>query len=188
VEVCPFHAVSLVDGADGRKQARIEPALCRGCSLCTGVCSTGAARSSALSPEWWGARIADALSPREGGAVRHVVLACQRRTGALEPVLARSGVRVEVIRLRCVGQVEAGMLLELAAGGRASVLVAGCAEARCRFGQGAALAAQQVARARAMLDVLGVGADRVATDWSPGRAFDRLEDPVATFVGTGGAS
>jgi NADPH-dependent glutamate synthase beta subunit-like oxidoreductase/coenzyme F420-reducing hydrogenase delta subunit/Pyruvate/2-oxoacid:ferredoxin oxidoreductase delta subunit len=188
VEVCPFHAVSLVDGADGRKQARIEPALCRGCSLCTAVCSTDAAGSSALSPEWWGRRIADALAPRKGGATRHVVLACQRRAGALEPALERSGIHIEVIRLRCVGQVEAGMLLELAGGGGARVLVAGCAEDRCRFGLGAALAAEQVARARAMLKLLGSGADRVATDWSPGRAFDRLEDPVATLVGTGGDS
>jgi NADPH-dependent glutamate synthase beta subunit-like oxidoreductase/coenzyme F420-reducing hydrogenase delta subunit/ferredoxin len=188
VEVCPFHAVSLVDGADGRKQARIAPALCRGCSLCTSVCSVDAARSSVLSPEWWGRRIADALAPRRGGAVRHVVLACQRRAGALEPVLERSGVRVEVIRLRCVGQVDTGMLLELASGGGAHVLVAGCTEDRCRFGRGAALAAEQVARARAMLRLLGSGADRVVTDWSPGRAFDRLEDPVVKLVGTGGAS
>lgn len=186
--VCPFHAVSLVEGADGRKQARIEPALCRGCSLCTSVCSTDAACSSALSPEWWGRRIADALSPGGGEAVRHVVLACQRRAGALEPVLERSGVRVEVIRLRCVGQVETGMLLELVAGSGAHVLVAGCAEDRCRFGPGAALAAEQVTRARGMLRMIGSGADRVATDWSPGRAFDRLEDAVAKFVGTGGAS
>ncbi len=188
VEVCPFHAVSLVDGADGRKRARIEPALCRGCSLCTSVCSTDAARSSALSPEWWGRRIADALAPRDGSATRHVVLACQRRAGALEPALERSGIRVEVIRLRCVGQVDAGMLLDLAGRGGAHVLVAGCAEDRCRFGPGARLAAAEVARAQALLKLLGSGADRVVTDWSAGRAFDRLEDPVATFVGTGGAS
>jgi ferredoxin len=188
VEVCPFHAVTLVDGADGRKQARVEPALCRGCSLCTSVCSTDAARSSALSPEWWGRRIADALAPRVGGAVKHVVLACQRRAGALEPAIERSGVLVEVIRLRCVGQVEAGMLLELAASGGARVLVAGCAEDRCRFGTGASLAAEQVGRAQAMLELLGSRADRVACDWSPGRASDRLEDPVARFVGTGGES
>jgi NADPH-dependent glutamate synthase beta subunit-like oxidoreductase/coenzyme F420-reducing hydrogenase delta subunit/NAD-dependent dihydropyrimidine dehydrogenase PreA subunit len=185
VAVCPFHAITLVEGANGGKTACIEPSLCRGCNLCTSVCSTGAALPSALSPEWWGRRISDALAPRTGGAARHVVLACQRRAGALESALERTGVHVEVIRLRCVGQVEAGMLLELAGAGGAHVLLAGCAEDRCRFGPGAKLAAEQVARARAMLALVGVSPERVVTDWSPGRAFDRLEDAVASLVGTG---
>lgn len=178
VEVCPFHAIGLLDGADGNPRARIEPAACRGCSLCSSVCATGAACPSAPLPERWGKSL----------GAHHVVLACQRRAGALEPAFERAGIRVEVIRLRCVGQVEAGLLLELARGGGARVLVAGCAEDRCRFGIGARLAADQVARARAMLKLTGSDGGRLVTDWSPGRAFDRLEDPIARLVGTGGGS
>jgi coenzyme F420-reducing hydrogenase delta subunit len=113
------------------------------------------------------------------------VLACQRRAGALEAALDRPGTHVEVIRFRCVGQVDAGMLLDLIHHGGSRVLVAGCEKDRCRFGGGAVQAWDQVQRARDMLQMLGHDPERITTDWSPGRAFDRLEDPIACLVRPG---
>jgi NADPH-dependent glutamate synthase beta subunit-like oxidoreductase/coenzyme F420-reducing hydrogenase delta subunit/NAD-dependent dihydropyrimidine dehydrogenase PreA subunit len=185
VEVCPFGAVALGAGGAPPDVARIEPALCRGCNLCTAVCPTKAALSSALSPQWWGSRLEDAfhvaakVTPR---AEPYVVLACQRRAGGLEAAVDRPGVHVEVIRFRCVGQVDAGMLLELVRQGARSVLVAGCLEERCRFGAGARLAAEQVEKGRAILRLLGEEPERIACDWSPGRAQDPIASPVRRLV------
>jgi coenzyme F420-reducing hydrogenase delta subunit len=146
--------------------------------------------ASALSPQWWGSRLEDAFHVAAAAAPPaepYVVLACQRRAGGLEAAVDRPGVHVEIIRFRCVGQVDAGMLLELARQGANRVLVAGCQEERCRFGSGARLAAEQVERARAILALLGEDAERVACDWSPGRAQDPLGAPVGRLVPVEGA-
>jgi coenzyme F420-reducing hydrogenase delta subunit/ferredoxin len=185
-EVCHFGAVSVDKREGATPLAHIEPALCRGCNLCTAVCATQAARATTLSPEWWGHRMDHALHvakqqtpPVEG----YVVLACQRRAGALEPTLDRTDAHVEVIRFRCVGQIDAAMLVELAHHGARRVLVAGCESGRCRFEHGTELAAEQVQCARAMLQLLGDDPEQIMTDWSPSRAFDRLEDPIAALIG-----
>ena len=149
VEVCPFDAITM-SGTEPERTARVEPSLCRGCNLCCAVCPTAAAEPNALSVAWWGSRLSDAFDGRaeavnEAGPI--VVLACQRRVGSVEPTLYQHSAHVEVIRFRCVGQVDAGMLVELYRRGASSVLVAGCQTERCRFGEGAQLATEQVARA-----------------------------------------
>jgi NADPH-dependent glutamate synthase beta subunit-like oxidoreductase/coenzyme F420-reducing hydrogenase delta subunit/Pyruvate/2-oxoacid:ferredoxin oxidoreductase delta subunit len=184
-DVCPFHAIQVSDGADAEPKARIESSLCRGCNLCTAVCPTEAAVAGSLSPEWWGSRLEDAFhfaSAAVPPAEPYVVLACQRRAGAVEDRFDRAGAHVEVIRFRCVGQVDAGMLVELSRHGASKVLVAGCLEERCRFGSGALEAGRQVERAREILRMIGVDESRLATDWSAGRAHDPLGEPVNRFI------
>jgi NADPH-dependent glutamate synthase beta subunit-like oxidoreductase/coenzyme F420-reducing hydrogenase delta subunit/NAD-dependent dihydropyrimidine dehydrogenase PreA subunit len=188
VDICPFDAASLSNGGGVRATARIEPSLCRGCNLCTAVCPTHAAVANALSPEWWGSRLEDTFSETQGRAapVRPwVVLACQRRAGAMEAVMDRPGTHVEVIRFRCVGQVDAGMLLELYRQGARGILVAGCLPERCRFGSGARMAMEQVERARSMLELLGGDPVRIACDWSGNRAQDPLDAPVSRLIRDG---
>lgn len=181
VDVCPFGAVHLpAAGAEG--PVILEPALCRGCNLCTGVCPTGAAAAGALSTAWWRGKLEDLFPGSNGDGRPYVVLACQRRAGALEGVLEGRGVGVEVLRLRCVGQVQAGMLLELHRRGARRILVAGCLADRCRFGEGARLAAEEVRRAAGLLAALGRAAGTLTADWSANRAEDPLDVPVVELV------
>jgi heterodisulfide reductase subunit A len=42
VEICDYHAPSLVELADGRRAAKINQALCKGCGTCASWCPTGA--------------------------------------------------------------------------------------------------------------------------------------------------
>jgi len=84
-----------------------------------------------------------------------------------------------VIRFRCVGQVDAGMLLELWRRGAGTVAVGGCGDTGCRFGPGAVLAGEQVAIARTMLRMFGADAERITVD--PG-----ARAPVLTGRGEGG--
>jgi NADPH-dependent glutamate synthase beta subunit-like oxidoreductase/coenzyme F420-reducing hydrogenase delta subunit/Pyruvate/2-oxoacid:ferredoxin oxidoreductase delta subunit len=178
VDVCPFGAVEAGSGATAIDVARIEPALCRGCNLCVGVCPTGAAQPTALSPVWWGSRLDDAF--REDDPC--IVLACQRRAGALENALFRRGSHIEVIRFRCVGQIDAGMLLDLERLGAKAVLVAGCSVERCRFDTGARLALEQTQRARAMIELLGVRPVTLLSDWSDSRETDPLDEPILQML------
>ena len=178
VDVCPFHALSMND----ESSVKLNAALCRGCGLCSAVCPTSAAMQSALSPEWWSDRLDSALATRTGGQSL-IVLACQRRAGSLEKAFDEHGVRVEVIRFRCVGQMEAGMILELSRQPFTRVLVAGCVTDRCRFTNGAKRAAEQLERAQRMLRSAGADASRIAADWSSNRAGDRLEPAVARLTG-----
>jgi heterodisulfide reductase subunit A len=182
-EVCSFGAISMVEGVAPHHVARIEPSLCRGCNLCTAVCLTKAAVASSLSPQWWGSRLEDAFQvASQSAAEPYVVLACQRRAGGLESGVDRPGRHVEIIRFRCVGQVDAGMLLELYRQGARGILVAGCQTERCRFGAGARLAMQEVEKARRLLGLLGEEARRIRCDWSEGRAGDPLTTPVQALV------
>jgi coenzyme F420-reducing hydrogenase delta subunit len=177
--------VSLSDAGTSAKVARVEPSLCRGCNLCVGVCPTNAAQSSSLSPEWWGSRLDDAFhaapaAMRRAGPL--VVLACQRRSGALESTLEEEDLHVEVIRFRCVGQIDEGMLLDLYGKGARRILVAGCSAERCRFGAGAARAAESVERTRSILRLQGEDDTRISCDWSDGRAHDPIDDAVRRLV------
>jgi ferredoxin len=188
-EICPFDAVELCLGSGSELHARVEPSLCRGCNLCTAVCPTRAALPSALSHEWWGSHLEDAFRPKEideGAPGPVVVLACQRRAGALDAAFARGTRRVEIIRFRCVGQVDAGMLLELRRLGADRIVVAGCREDRCRFGTGAGIAREEIDRARAMLDLLAGEGARIVCDWSGDRAHDPLDSPLDRVLREGG--
>ncbi|WP_456467543.1 4Fe-4S binding protein [Methanopyrus sp.] len=42
VELCPYGAIELVEREDGRRVARVTPALCKGCGTCAAACPTGA--------------------------------------------------------------------------------------------------------------------------------------------------
>jgi coenzyme F420-reducing hydrogenase delta subunit len=137
---------------------------------------------SALSPEWWSDRLDDVLAARASDQAL-LVLACQRRAGSLEKAFDQQGVQVEVIRFRCVGQIDAGMLLELSRQPFTRVLVAGCVANRCRFTSGAMRAADQLDRAQRMLTSIGLESSHLVADWSSDRAGDRLEPAVMRLTG-----
>lgn len=177
-EICSFDAITMKEGPDGARLAHIEPAYCRGCNLCVAVCPTHAAVASSHAVAWWNAELAR-LDRHIGN--KEVILACQRRTGALEKELSAHGKQLQVIRFRCVGQVDAGMLLQLVQHGANRVLIAGCGTDRCRFGTGAGTAADQVDWAKRVLRDLGYDEDRLAVHWSASRAYDPLESALKDF-------
>jgi NADPH-dependent glutamate synthase beta subunit-like oxidoreductase/ferredoxin len=151
LDVCPFHALRIVD-----EKIKLDAALCRGCGLCTAVCPTVALRNSTVPEQ-------DARRSGEDPS-GPLVFACQRRTGSIAGA--------NVIRLRCVGSLDASMLL-----GR-KVVVAGCSEDRCRFTTGAHHAAEQVERAREIARLLRLDPQDIVADWSPDRLHDPLDDSL----------
>ena len=183
VDICSFDAPSLFIGPDGEPIARIDPTECRGCGLCVSVCQTGAAEIEPFSKNWILNRASGVAGDRS--AAESVIITCQRRGGCLTPDSESLGENVEVLRLSCVGQLEAGTILKLVLNGTKKVIVAGCAEDRCRFDSGAGIAADQVELARSMLKMCGIRTDRVRSNWSEGREGDPLPLDELTTVGEG---
>jgi ferredoxin len=186
VDVCPFDALSFVGGDGDTEKAvlHLEAALCRGCGLCSAVCPTHSALQSALSEEWWSDRLDAVLAAQDHHG--SVVLACQRRAGSLEKSYDEHGARIDVIRLRCVGQITAGMLLELYAQRFRRIIVAGCISERCRFTEGSRLAGEQVTGAQEILRSMGMDPSRIVADWSADRAGDPVDRAVDACSVEGG--
>lgn len=187
VEVCPFDALSLKNGNGEAPVAYLEPSLCRGCNLCTSVCPTDAVTAGALSPDWWNTRLEEIFGDASAGdsqAGPIVVLACERRYGSVDAVCNEHGVRGSLIRFRCTGQIDAGMLLDLCWRGVSAILIAGCDPERCRFGSGAKMADEQVERARSMLRSMGEDSDWIVCDWAKSPADDALEAPLGRAIET----
>jgi ferredoxin/coenzyme F420-reducing hydrogenase delta subunit len=182
IDVCSFGAIHLVDAEAPETTVRVSAALCRGCNLCTAVCPTDAAVPATVAPGWWGTKMEDlypSLVASPGSQPPIVALACQRRFGAVEDSLTRfgrTGLSVQVVPIRCAGQIDAGMLLELYRHGTGRILVAGCLTGSCRYGCGPQLAAEQVLRAKQVLSQVGAATDNIITDWAA-ESSEQLADP-----------
>jgi NADPH-dependent glutamate synthase beta subunit-like oxidoreductase/coenzyme F420-reducing hydrogenase delta subunit len=180
VDACPFGAVHLYRDLDGMQAARVDVELCRGCNLCTAVCPTSAIEGTALSPAWWAERV-DEVLPAGAKRPRSIVLACQRRAGSVDELAGNAKRTLGLIRFRCVGQLQAGMILQLLARGAPRVLVAGCRVDRCRFCEGSSLADEQLRQAKEIMGQIGQDPDRIQADWSESRARDRLDSAIDRF-------
>jgi heterodisulfide reductase subunit A len=68
VEVCPAGAAELVE-VRGRRQAEINPALCKGCGLCVAACRGGAITLHGFTDQQLLGQLAALLRPAESVAV-----------------------------------------------------------------------------------------------------------------------
>jgi NADPH-dependent glutamate synthase beta subunit-like oxidoreductase/coenzyme F420-reducing hydrogenase delta subunit/Pyruvate/2-oxoacid:ferredoxin oxidoreductase delta subunit len=183
IEVCSFDAISLVDAGAPETTVQVEATLCRGCNLCTAVCPTDAAIPSTVAPGWWGKRLEDLYQPLLAAPQAPlVVLACQRRIGAVETALAQHGfyeLGAQSVPVRCAGQIDAGMLLEIYRHGAGNVLIAGCLTGSCRYGCGPQMAVEQLRQAQEVLRAIGVDPNTIVADW----AADEDEPPDLRISG-----
>jgi len=64
VEICPFGAPTLVEGAGGLPVARVNAVMCKGCGACASVCPTGAMQACHFTDEQVTAMLRAALGAR----------------------------------------------------------------------------------------------------------------------------
>jgi len=64
VEICPFGAPTLVEGASGLPVARVNAIMCKGCGACASVCPTGAMQACHFTDEQVTAMLRAALEAR----------------------------------------------------------------------------------------------------------------------------
>ena len=70
-------------------------------------------------------------------------------------------INVKIIKVPCTGKVDIIHLLRSFEKGADGVYVLGCLEGACQFNNGNIRARKRVERARQILDIIGVGGDRV---------------------------
>lgn len=132
VDACPFDALLPGD------PLVFDATRCRGCGICAAVCPT-----SAVSM--------DDAAPVAMGESSVLILACERQAGSLGHLES-----AHVARLRCTGQIDAGLLLELSRQPYSRIVVAACPSGECRFTEGCTRAAAQIDRAQRMMRALGL--------------------------------
>lgn len=154
VAVCPFDAIHVSDEAQLSKAARVDPSRCRGCNLCTSVCPTAAVRSTVFSADRWDKDLSGWINTTSNGP-KTTVLICEHRASQLAETMEKIAKRSVVLRLRCLGQLEPGVVLDAFLQGATRVVVGGCTDETCRFTHGSALAVEAVEKTREYLRALG---------------------------------
>ncbi len=99
------------------------------------------------------------------------LLCCQQcldDPGVTSGLLDAKGCRARLVVLPCSSKLEVSYLLKILANGTDAVQVVGCPEGTCRFGVGSRMAQKRVERARAFLDEVGFGVERLAMDRGSG--------------------
>jgi hypothetical protein len=139
------------------------------------VCSTGAISVEAFSRSWVREQLQKAAAT-DGG---RIVIACERHAEGT----ALGDEEAPDVRLPCVGQLDAGLILELIDGGAERVVVAGCKTGHCRFQGGAELAQRRVEIARQLLELTGHDPDCVQGVWSGDDGLEGIESRLASTQG-----
>lgn len=156
-ETCDYKAIRVAYRRDGNFIARIEEDMCRGCGACVSVCPTGAIDQGFFSSERIMGRLKEVLKS-ETRELPVLMLAC-RWSEVLRILPAER--RGKVIELMCLGRLSAGDLLRAFELGAAGVLILGCAEEQCHYGFGSRVAEGNLQRLCALLELLGIPADRL---------------------------
>lgn len=183
--VCPY--IEMKVNGQGTASASIDPALCYGCGACVALCPTGAitqpVQSEAETVSTLEAMLAKA---NRAGEMNIVVFACNWdglscvEAAAQEKLSYPTSVRV--VRMPCLSRVHAGLILkafELGAGG---VMLLGCKPGECHYNSSPDVIKEQYEKARGVLGLLGVEADRlVIADLSAGDGSGFVKS-VTSFI------
>jgi len=154
LRTCP-HGAIRVDAAN--KTAAVSAPACRRCGLCAAMCPAVAIQLPRFTDDQMRADI--------GAAPEVTVFACENSAW---PAATLAGVNrteyspaVRLIRVPCLGKVDARQVLKALEGGAKKVTLMGCYRENCRYLVGADHGARRVARLRAMLTKAGIDGERL---------------------------
>lgn len=91
---------------------------------------------------------------------------------------------VRLVRVMCSGRVEPSFILKALEEGADGVLVGGCHEADCHYISGNLKAREQVESTKELLDLLGLGADRLRIKWVNANEGEVFASEILDFVTT----
>lgn len=91
---------------------------------------------------------------------------------------------VRLIRVMCSGRVEPSFILRALEKGADGVLVGGCHEADCHYVSGNKKAIEKVEEAKKLLDLLGLGEERVRVKWINANEGEAFANEIKDFTET----
>jgi len=91
---------------------------------------------------------------------------------------------VRVIRVMCSGRIDGRFILEAFIAGADGILICGCQPGDCHFQKGNLSAWKRVAGLSPLLDILGIGKDRLRLEWVPVASAPKVAEAVESFTQT----
>jgi len=154
MRVCPHGAVSIdVDN----KTASVSAIECQRCGICAVQCPTAAIQLPRYTD--------DQVAAEVGDIPRVTVFACEN---SAYPAATAAGINgceynptVHLIRVPCVGKVDAREVLRVLECGAEKVIILGCHLESCQYLTGSTRAAKRIERLTSMLEKAGIDNERV---------------------------
>jgi F420-non-reducing hydrogenase iron-sulfur subunit len=89
---------------------------------------------------------------------------------------------IRTIRVMCSGRVGSGFVLRAFERGADGVFVSGCHIGDCHYGFGNRYAEEEMARARRLITLLGLGPDRLRLEWVSASEGEKFSRSITEFV------
>ncbi len=89
---------------------------------------------------------------------------------------------IRIIRVMCSGRVEPAFILNAFENGADGVLVAGCHPGDCHYRFGNQYAEKRVEKTKKLLDMLGIGSDRLRLEWISAAEGEKFASVIKDFT------
>jgi len=89
---------------------------------------------------------------------------------------------IRIIRVMCSGRVEPAFILNAFENGADGVLVAGCHPGDCHYRSGNQHAEKRIEKTKKLLDLLGIGSDRLRLEWISAAEGEKFASVIKDFT------
>ena len=184
VRICPYD-VPIVN-RDGTVTIRNEQ--CQACGLCLSICPVYAIKFRAPYVEEAVSAIETAVKEvlaRRNGEPAILAITCAFGAFALPEFVNKERKNVALVRYPCVAKLDTIDVLKAFELGIDGVVIVGCGESdkfACQYKDVDYWTAKKAAHAGDLLDMLGLGRERVTYTALPGEEIDRFDEVIAEAV------
>jgi ferredoxin len=128
---CPYEAIAMFPRLDGREEmvARVDPALCVSCGICSGSCAPMRVGPPARTGRDQLVQIKSFTESEAPGADTIVIVACRRGAGGITEASVFDGARVYPVE--CVGNLHTSSIEYLVRSGVQGVVIVSCPPRDC---------------------------------------------------------
>lgn len=157
VEACNYEAIDV----EGEKYKVVDVA-CQSCGKCASLCPANAMQIRHFSDEQIEKQVEGILSQEPGSIIAYSCYQC----GYNAADLAGSAhfyysSKIKVVLVPCSGRLSLNHMLQPFEKGASGVMIAACLEGQCHYIDGNIAAKEKVALAKKVLDLMGVGAEKL---------------------------
>lgn len=198
VTVCPYGAINLVEGEEGKMHPRVSAARCHGCTTCVGSCPTEAIQLDFFEdpPRDEAAVVRAALiDAKESKKPLVAVFACYECAYAAIDTAGHLRMKypenLRVVEVKCGAHVSARRIFTAFEAGAAGVLIVGCQEGKCHFEKGHETIRNRVALLQDLMEASGIDKNLLQVEYAIAADADRFVEAakkIAAAAENGGSS